>query len=149
MANITVQIASKNETVPAPRQIEHWANQALKLQFTQGELCIRVVDNEESATLNAQYRKKSGPTNVLSFLGEGPLLLGDIVICAPLMEQEAKQRGSSVEAHWAHIVIHGVLHLLGYDHVTDADASAMEAAEIELLKDLGYDNPHRDSPDNE
>ena len=111
------------------------------------ELSIRIVDEAESADLNHTYRHKSGPTNVLSFPCEVPDgvpldLLGDLVICAPVVAREAQAQGKASEAHWAHMVIHGVLHLRGYDHIDTAEAERMEALEIDILSRLGYPNPY-------
>ena len=118
-------------------------------------LSLAFVDKKTSKTLNKKYRGKDYPTNVLSFpfelpegmpeqmraeLGEG--IIGDIAICAPVVEREAKDQGKTAEAHWAHMVIHGVLHLLGHDHVEDAGAEIMEALEIRALAELGYPNPY-------
>jgi probable rRNA maturation factor len=108
---------------------------------------IRLVDDAESAELNQQFRHKSGPTNILSFPFEVPNgmemdLLGDLVICAPLIAREAEQQNKLAEHHWAHITVHGVLHLLGYDHVEEQDAEQMEALEIEILNGLDIANPY-------
>ena len=113
----------------------------------ESEIVIRIVADAESAKFNEQYRHQSGPTNVLSFPFEAPNgmalnLLGDLVICAPVVEKEAEQQHKSIDAHWAHIVIHGVLHLLGFDHTNDYDAEIMEAKEIGVLKKLKIDNPY-------
>ena len=108
------------------------------------------MDEAESADFNQRYRDKMGPTNVLSFPFEPPLggqgrrYLGDLVICAPLVAREAAEQGKSPEAHWAHLVVHGVLHLLGYDHLDEAEAQAMEALETAILGDLGYPPPYED-----
>jgi probable rRNA maturation factor len=110
------------------------------------------VDATESASLNERYRRRAGATNVLAFSGtELPAsspgdceLLGDLVICAPVVASEAREQGKSLDAHWAHMAIHGVLHLLGYDHATDAEAKIMERREKELLESLGFEDPYRD-----
>jgi probable rRNA maturation factor len=106
-----------------------------------------LVDEPESRALNERYRGKDRPTNVLSFPAELPEeldipLLGDIVICAPLVAEEASSQGKPVEAHWAHLVVHGVLHLLGHDHQLESEAREMEALEVELLASLGFPNPY-------
>jgi probable rRNA maturation factor len=111
------------------------------------ELTVRLVDEAESQELNSRYRGKDAPTNVLSFPAELPPgtgipLLGDIVICAPLVQIEAMAQNKPVRAHWAHLVIHGVLHLIGHDHQGEQEAEAMEALEVDLLFSLGYDNPY-------
>ena len=114
-----------------------------------GELTVRVVGESEGASLNERFRHGSGATNVLAFShddpvvgGEGEAPLGDLVICAPVLEREAADQGKSLEAHWAHISIHGALHLIGYDHENPEDARAMEARERELLASLGFDDPY-------
>ncbi|MCK5873375.1 MAG: rRNA maturation RNase YbeY [Alcanivoracaceae bacterium] len=142
--------------LPVQEQVQRWAESAARLAGgAAGEIAIRIVDEAESRALNHDYRGKDYPTNVLSFpfelpegmpeemrveLGEG--IIGDIAICAPVVEREAKDQGKAVEAHWAHMVIHGVLHLLGHDHVEDAGAEIMEALEIRALAELGYPNPY-------
>ena len=111
-----------------------------------GELCIRLVDEAESAALNAEYRHKNGPTNVLSFAADIDVpelrIWGDIVICAPLVHAEARAQGKPVDAHFAHLVVHGVLHLLGYDHQSDDEADQMESLEKHLLDQLGIPDPY-------
>jgi probable rRNA maturation factor len=109
---------------------------------------VRIVDEQESAELNEQYRHKQGPTNVLSFPFECPPgvelnLLGDLVICAPVVQREAQQQQKQELAHWAHMVVHGTLHLLGYDHLQQDEAEAMENREIRIMEDLGYSDPYR------
>jgi probable rRNA maturation factor len=111
------------------------------------ELTIRIVDEAEIAELNSRYRKKNGVTNVLSFPFDAPAqvdipLLGDIVICAPVVRREASEQSKSVVAHWAHMVVHGTLHLLGFDHDEPGKAHEMEAMETRILADLGFDNPY-------
>ncbi len=111
------------------------------------ELTIRIVSLEESAYLNKKYRKKEGPTNVLSFVSEGaekivPDFLGDLVVCAPVVNEEACQQGKNIEAHWAHMIVHGVLHLLGLDHQDSYQAEAMENRERSILSNLGYPDPY-------
>ena len=105
------------------------------------------MDEDEGAELNEAYRRKQGPTNVLSFPFEAPpgvelSLLGDIVVCAPVVAREAGEQGKILESHWAHMVVHGCLHLLGYDHMEPVEAEAMEALETEILGGLGYPNPY-------
>jgi len=110
------------------------------------QVSIRIVGEAESAALNAAYRDREATTNVLSFSGgvevPGLWLLGDLVICAAVVEREARQQGKTVAAHWTHITVHGVLHLLGYDHVGDDEARVMEALERRILAALGYDDPY-------
>jgi len=107
------------------------------------EITIRIVDNDESISLNNIYRKKKYPTNVLSFLVDDEVhLIGDIVLCAPVIEKEALEQSKKLEAHYAHLIIHGALHLYGYDHENKKDADIMEAKEIKILTKLGYKNPY-------
>jgi probable rRNA maturation factor len=107
------------------------------------EITIRIVDNDESINLNNIYRKKKYPTNVLSFLVDDEVhLIGDIVLCAPVIEKEALEQSKKLEAHYAHLIIHGALHLYGYDHENKKDADIMEAKEIKILTKLGYKNPY-------
>ncbi len=131
--------------VPAGR-IQAW----LDACFPEGpeqSVVVRITDEDESAELNAAYRGKSGPTNVLSFPFEAPTgvpveHLGDLVICAPLVQREAAEQGKPIEQHLAHLLIHGVLHLLGHDHLTDEEAERMEAIEVQLLARLGMPDPY-------
>ena len=144
---VDVQYAAEQRGLPDQAQITHWVEAALAGQRTEAELTVRIVDEEEGRELNEHWRGGSGATNVLSFpAGDEqtvvPELLGDIVICAPLVSREAAGQGKTEEAHWAHLVIHGVLHLLGFDHVTEHDAAVMESLEIEKLNRLGYGNPY-------
>lgn len=132
--------------LPDKKKLQLWAEAALVDQ-RDGQLSIRIVDEAESQILNRDYRGKDKPTNVLSFAMELPEeldlpMLGDLVICAPVVAQEAEQQDKSLQAHWAHMVIHGVLHLQGYDHIADDEAEAMEALEIRLLQQLGFANPY-------
>ena len=143
---VDLDVACDN-VVPELPSFECWANAACTQ--SDAELSIRVVGLEESAELNETYRQKKGPTNVLSFPCEVPegvpcSLLGDLVICAAIVEKEALEQEKSVEAHWAHMVIHGVLHLKGYDHMEDSDAERMEALEVEIMARLGFANPYLD-----
>lgn len=133
--------------LPDEQAFQHWVEHALSGRRDEAELTIRIVGLDESAELNHAYRHKSGPTNVLSFPFECPPgvalpLLGDLVICAPVVVREAAEQGKPEQAHWAHMVIHGVLHLLGYDHMDEMEAEQMEGLEIDLLASLGYANPY-------
>ncbi len=148
MSELTVDLQRMTEAggIPADDAFEQWARKAW-LGDDPSEVTIRIVDTDESAELNSQYRGKSGPTNVLSFPFEAPAgitvpLAGDLVICAPVVEKEAKDQHKALAAHWAHMVVHGMLHLQGYDHIEDNDAEVMEALEIRLLEQLGYGNPY-------
>ena len=151
-AQVEVQNASNEnqDDLPDINQLNYWVNAALKKSHLDKrellELTIRIVDEPESKQLNERWRQKPYPTNVLSFPFEPPPdvdipLLGDIVICAPLVAREAGHQ--SKVAHWAHLVIHGTLHLLGYDHINDAEAQIMENLEISILHDLDYPNPYQ------
>ncbi len=144
---LDVQRASKSAALPGDAQLRSWARAALTDIGGTHELTLRLVDEGESAELNSGYRHKSGPTNVLSFPFEAPpgvasRLLGDLIICAQVVEREAREQGKNALAHWAHMVVHGILHLRGYDHLTDAEAAAMEMLETTILARLGYADPY-------
>ncbi|MFT5576707.1 MAG: putative rRNA maturation factor [Bermanella sp.] len=147
--NLTVDLqnASSAALLPSHSDFERWVEATLSSHRDDAELSIRLVDEAESAELNLQYRLKSGATNVLSFPADLPPelaipLLGDLVICSPVVEKEAGEQGKPSDAHWAHMVVHGTLHLIGYDHIDDADAEKMEALEINILNTLQYPNPY-------
>jgi probable rRNA maturation factor len=136
--------------VPGECEFFRWIDTALARIAAAGdtEICIRLVDAGEMAELNMRYRGRSGPTNVLSFPADLPTelglpLLGDIVICASVVRAEASAQGKSPQAHWAHLAVHGTLHLLGYDHVVEADAAVMESLESAILADLDFPCPYR------
>ena len=144
---LDVQRACSCDSVPDDSRFLQWTEAALAGRGDSA-LTIRIVDREESAELNLRFRSVEGPTNVLSFAAELPAgigipLLGDIVICAPLVSEQARLQGKGLDAHWAHLVIHGVLHLLGYDHQADAEAREMESREIDLLESLGFSDPYQ------
>lgn len=148
--SIDIQMACSSEEPPDEDSMQRWASAALRGERETAELSVRIVDIDESAELNQQYRGKSGPTNVLSFPFDAvtpePLpILGDLVICAPVVEAEAVQQNKSSQAHWAHMTVHGVLHLLGYDHIDDSDAELMERLETEILLGLGFPAPYADT----
>ena len=135
---------------PARSDIATWAGTALGRKAAGRELGVRVVGPAESRRLNARYRGKDKPTNVLSFpaveLPAGPERpLGDLVICPDVLRVEAREQRKSLRAHWAHLVVHGTLHLVGYDHEDSADADRMERREIAVLRRLGFPNPYRSS----
>lgn len=139
---------------PTEQDIAKWVDAVLQEEqrATDSELTVRIVDEVESAELNQQYRNKQGPTNVLSFPFECPPeielnLLGDLVICAPVVQREAAEQEKEEHAHWAHMVVHGTLHLLGYDHIDTADALQMESREKKILCNMGYSDPYRDNLD--
>jgi len=149
MSNIIdLQIACDEEGLPPLALFQRWTDSALNAVTQQEfELTIRLVDIEESQQLNHQYREKDKPTNVLSFPFEVPdgielNLLGDLVVCVQVVEQEAKEQGKELFDHWAHMIIHGCLHLLGYDHINDTDAEEMEALEIKILAELSINTPY-------
>ncbi|MDG0968876.1 MAG: rRNA maturation RNase YbeY [Porticoccaceae bacterium] len=147
--NIDIQRICPLSDSPSDADIQLWVKTALDQRESCAELSIRIVNKSESAALNHQYRGKQGATNVLSFPFDAvipvPLpipILGDVVICAPVVSKEASQQGKIPQAHWAHMVIHGVLHLLGYDHVEDEQAQIMEQLETDILLSLGYPAPY-------
>jgi len=145
---LDVQIATKYSGVPPKATIGRWARAALKgLRRKKLALAVRIVDSHEGAALNWRYRHKKGPTNVLSFPFEPPAgvrspVLGDLVICAPVVRREARARALPERAHWAHMVVHGILHLRGYDHENNKDAARMESRESRILKGLGFSDPY-------
>ena len=147
--SIELQLACEAADIPDEAQFQRWVEAALRGRFEGGELCIRVVDSSESQALNLQYRGKDKPTNVLSFPFEVPEgieldLLGDLVICTDVVTREAQEQQKPVLDHWAHLVIHGTLHLLGYDHIKDEEAEEMEALERQLLADLSIPDPYQE-----
>lgn len=147
---IDIQRVFESPNQPSDAQLELWVNTVLTNLDDDFELTIRIVDEMESAQLNETYRHKKGSTNILSFPFEVPdgmelNLLGDLVICAPVLQREAQEQNKPLHNHWAHIVIHGTLHLLGYDHIEDEDAQEMEAKEIAFLHTLSIPNPYEDT----
>lgn len=143
-ADITVQFATTDHSVPAEKDILHWAGSALELDGGGGEVTIRITDEDEMQSLNNKWRNIDKPTNVLSFPlhDAGCPLLGDIVVCAPVVKREAAQQAKPVNAHWAHMIIHGILHLMGYDHSEEKEAENMEAEETALMLELGFPDPY-------
>jgi probable rRNA maturation factor len=134
------------DLVPSEQQFRHWIEAALQQPYDRFEQTLRIVGETESRELNNRYRGKDSATNVLAFPGDNELLdydcLGDLVICAPVVVAEARAQGKLVEAHWAHLVVHGMLHLQGFNHQSDDDTRQMEALEIRILGTLGYTNPY-------
>ncbi len=135
------------QAVPDAELFEQWVTAALADQYEQVELCVRIVDEEEMTALNSQFRGQAKSTNVLSFPADLPEgldipLLGDIAICAPVIEREAAEQHKSLDSHYAHMSVHGALHLAGFDHIEDTDAEEMEALEINILGKLGFANPY-------
>ena len=145
---IDLQIACEQESgLPTAEQIEQWATAAVQPQSDEVEMTVRIVDEAESHALNLNYRGKDRPTNVLSFPFECPdevelPLLGDLVICRQVVEREAQEQDKPVMAHWAHMVVHGSLHLLGYDHIEDDEAEKMESLETQIMTGLGFADPY-------
>ena len=144
---VTVQYAIEADSLPSEQEITKWVHHAIPDLPEDKEITIRIVNENESAELNNAWREKNKPTNVLSFNYEDDIehndLFGDLVICAPVVEFEAKQQGKSLKSHWAHLIIHGSLHLLGYDHINSNDAEIMESKEQEFMHNLGYENPYK------
>jgi probable rRNA maturation factor len=138
-----VQRRVRPRGVPSPARLRAWARAALAGQ--QGELTIRVVGNRESRALNREFRGKDKPTNVLSFPYGEPGVLGDLVVCAPVVAREAREQRKPAAAHWAHMVVHGVLHLRGFDHIRGRDAKMMEARERAILAALSFPDPYTDN----
>jgi len=152
MIIVDMQIASEHKELPSQEQLTLWAQTALQGLKDEAELSIRLVDESESQQLNLEYRGKDKPTNVLSFPFEVPEalqgldevghLIGDLIICTQVVENEAKQQNKSLMDHWAHMVVHGCLHLLGYDHITDEEAQVMEDLERVILSKLDISDPY-------
>lgn len=147
MDNLDLQVASSAQDLPTLEEFQSWLALAIPSAQQDWDITLRVVDEAESQSLNRDYRNKDYPTNVLSFPADVPAelnisLLGDLVICAPVVAREAREQAKPLKAHWAHLCIHGALHLLGYDHDTDADAEIMEALETKLIMGLGFADPY-------
>lgn len=145
---VDLQIATENiEGLPTEEQIVQWATDAVQPEGNEVEMTVRIVDEAESHELNLTYRGKDRPTNVLSFPFECPdevelPLLGDLVICRQVVEREAAEQEKPLMAHWAHMVVHGSLHLLGYDHIEDDEAEEMESLETQIMQGLGFADPY-------
>lgn len=151
---IVVQNIIESTSIPTEQQFALWIKQVLahlEIDSQNIELTIRVVSGEESQSLNAAYRQKDKSTNVLSFPFEAPEFipteeldnnLGDLVICEAVVADEAKAQTKSLESHWAHMVVHGTLHLLGYDHIDDSEAEEMETIEVNIMQSLGFADPY-------
>lgn len=144
---VTLQLASAEPSAPSAEQLLRWAQAALGPAPGSAAITIRVADEAEIQALNKGWREMDAPTNALSFplsggAGAPSGLAGDVVACAPVIKREAAAQGKTLSAHWAHVIIHGVLHLMGYDHVKEQDAVAMEAKEIAILKNLGFSDPY-------
>lgn len=152
MSRVKVRLQNPTGVEEHPRrgELRRWAKAALGPRRRRSILVIRIVDEAEGAELNRRYRQGTGPTNVLSFPWEAPpgrrsQYLGDLVICESLLRREALAQGTSLQAHWAHLVVHGVLHLLGMDHQSDLEATEMEAQEGRILTGLGFADPYASS----
>lgn len=137
---VDLQIATKLKNIPSLNQFQTWVNCALSKYPNRSEICIRIIDENESQKLNNSYRHQNHPTNILSFpySEDDSNLLGDLAICAHIIEKESKEQRIDLETHWAHIVIHGCLHLIGYTHDTESEAEKMEELESTLLKELEF-----------
>ena len=148
--NIELDVQREVDALPKDEELLKWLNETLEFEdHGDTELTIRFVDENESAELNEEYRNKKGSTNILSFPFEMPdeiklNLLGDLIICSDVVTKEAVEQKKDELAHWAHMIIHGTLHLLGYDHLTDEQAIIMETREIKILSQLGYSDPYRE-----
>ena len=147
MLELDLQRVSQGEA-PSDDEFRRWCELTLRQRSADSELTIRLVDEAEGRELNRTWRQKDYATNVLSFPADVPdelldiPLLGDLVICVPVVAREAAEQGKPLQAHWAHLVIHGCLHLLGYDHIDDAEADEMEDLERQLLAELGHPDPY-------
>ncbi|CAK1691764.1 rRNA maturation RNase YbeY [Vibrio crassostreae] len=145
---LDLQIAVENEQgLPTEQDIQLWLNKTIPQFQENAELTVRIVDTQESHQLNHEYRGKDKPTNVLSFPFEAPPgieldLLGDLIICRQVVEKEAEEQSKPLLAHWAHMVVHGSLHLLGYDHIEDDEAEEMESLETEIMQTMGFEDPY-------
>lgn len=148
---LDIQLVSEQAGIPGREAMQQWLDAALQDSYPDAEVVVRIVDEQESHDLNLQYRDQDKPTNVLSFPFETPAvalpdmeseLLGDLVVCAPVVASEAIQQGKSLEAHWAHMLVHGALHLSGYDHQNDVQAKEMETLETDIIVGLGFAPPY-------
>ncbi len=162
LCSVDVQCMYADVSVPDDQLFHQWVSSAVdflvkhqQLEKIDYEVSIRVIDKEDSRQLNKDYRQQNKATNVLSFPFDTPdifkqhqqvNILGDIVVCALIVEAESQQQNKQTEQHWAHMIIHGVLHLLNYDHINMDDANIMEALEIKILAQLGYPNPYMEYP---
>jgi probable rRNA maturation factor len=145
--HVDIQIACESEDSPDEQSIQRWVSAAIRDEREDAELSVRIVGEQEGKNLNETYRGASGATNVLSFPFDDKLpkqipLIGDIVICAPVVAKEAQEQKKPLDAHWAHMIVHGVLHLLGYDHHQEQQAFIMESLETDILQGLGFPPPY-------
>ncbi|CDU01528.1 rRNA maturation RNase YbeY [Vibrio coralliirubri] len=145
---LDLQLAVENEQgLPTEQDIQLWLDKTIPQFQENAELTVRIVDTQESHQINHEYRGKDKPTNVLSFPFEAPPgieldLLGDLIICRQVVEKEAEEQSKPLLAHWAHMVVHGSLHLLGYDHIEDDEAEEMESLETEIMQSMGFEDPY-------
>lgn len=149
MITVDTDIASAAANLPDQQLLERWVSAAVGALRAEAEVSLVIVDEAQGRELNQAYRHKDYATNVLSFPADLPPelglpLLGDIVMCAPVVAREAEEQDKTLEAHWAHMVVHGTLHLLGYDHMEEDEAEAMEALETTIILGLGYPAPYAD-----
>jgi probable rRNA maturation factor len=137
---LTLQVATRSKRLPSPTRLRRWARAALAQP---ARVTLRIVGEREGESLNREFRRKPCATNVLTFCyGEGAHLAGDVVLCAPVIAREARAQGKTLDAHYAHLTVHGLLHLQGYDHGNPREARAMEAREVSILRRLGFGNPY-------
>jgi probable rRNA maturation factor len=146
---VGVQIVSQSDQLPSQEQFQYWIDAVLSDNTQNSEIVIRIIDEPEMVKFNKQYRDKKGATNILSFPFDVPdgvesNLLGDLLVCAPIVEKEALIQHKKIEHHWAHMIVHGVLHLLGYDHIENEEAEEMEVLEIKILKKIKIKNPYEE-----
>ncbi len=144
MIKVSIQNQTKVKNIPKSASFKRWVNAALIPENVTGIVTIRIVTTEESQQLNLLYRQKDKPTNVLAFPYNDNELIGDLIICAEIVAAEAAEQEKSLEAHWAHLVVHGCLHCMGYDHIAAGDRIEMETKEVLLLAELGHPNPYEE-----
>ena len=155
-AQVDVQIAVEDESIPSANEIARWVSRAIDVVggHSDAEVSVRIVSPAEMQQLNSEFREQDKSTNVLSFPAgaiaglpaDADIPLGDIVVCSAVVSEEALQQGKSLHDHWAHMIIHGTLHLLGFDHTSNAEAIEMEGLEVQVLDEYGIPNPYRESP---
>ena len=136
-SQIEVQLCSKRKAIPKEKLLKKWVKTVLTHEKKAGSVCVRVINEKESQVLNTKYRNQAKPTNVLSFSATG-----DLAVCAPVVGKEANLYQLPLLDHWAHVIVHGTLHLIGYDHQTKRDTILMEEKEAAILKHLGFSDPH-------
>lgn len=149
---VDIQRSEKIGSVPSDDEITCWVKLVLRHQRCSASVSVRLVDEVEITSLNTQYRERNEPTNVLSFPCDlsdesGMRILGDIVVCEPVVTREALEQGKNPSDHWAHIIIHGLLHLLGFDHIENQQAEEMEGLEVSLLREMDVCDPYQNQFD--